>query len=161
MQTAEVKQAPWRFDHYFMPSVIFLGLVASLIEAARSPDPRMVAQGWIFGACMAIIGVWYMWMYVGQVPADEKRPYAEAVIKAGVGASMFWGIAGMLVGSATISFTTFCCCGVNGPFLQISNTTALMSGLSSAVTFAVVVLAADVVAVGLPWPVRFDGIARR
>ncbi len=98
MQTAEVKQTPWRFDHYFMPLVIFLGLVASVIEAAHSPDPRMVAQGWIFGTCMAIIGVWYMWMYVGQDPIDEKRPYAEAVVKAGVGASMFWGIAGMLVG---------------------------------------------------------------
>ena len=98
MQTAEVKRAPWRFDHYFMPLVIFLGLVASVIEAAHSPDSRMVAQGWIFGTCMAIIGVWYMWMYVGQDPMDEKRPYAEAVVKAGVGASMFWGIAGMLVG---------------------------------------------------------------
>jgi cytochrome c oxidase cbb3-type subunit 1 len=98
MQTAEAKQTPWRFDHYFMPLVIFLGLAASLIEAARSPDPRMVAQGWIFGTCMAIIGVWYMWMYAGREPLDEKRPYAEAVVKAGVGASMFWGIAGMLVG---------------------------------------------------------------
>jgi len=91
-------QTPWRFDHYFVPLVIFFGLVASLIEAARSPDPRMVAQGWIFGVCMAVTGVWYMWMYASRTPADEKQFYAEAVIKAGVGASMFWGIAGMLVG---------------------------------------------------------------
>ena len=102
MQLAEAGQtrphAPWRFDHYFAPLVIFLGLVASLIEAARSPDPRMVAQGWIFGVCMAITGVWYMWMYVGREPLDEKRQYAEGVIKAGVVASMLWGIAGMLVG---------------------------------------------------------------
>src|SRR4029078_427166 len=33
-----------------------------------------------------------------QTPADEKRQYAEAVVKAGVGASMFWGIVGILVG---------------------------------------------------------------
>jgi cytochrome c oxidase cbb3-type subunit 1 len=102
MQPAEVlqtrPQTPWRLDHYFVPLVIFFALVASLIEAARSPDPRMVAQGWIFGVCMAITGVWYMWMYAGRTPADEKQQYAEAVIKAGVGASMFWGIAGMLVG---------------------------------------------------------------
>ena len=38
--------APWRLDHYFVPLVIFLGLIASLIEAARSPDPLMVTQAW-------------------------------------------------------------------------------------------------------------------
>ena len=45
--------ATWRFDHYFVSAVLFLGLIASLVEAARSPDPRMVAQAWTFGACMA------------------------------------------------------------------------------------------------------------
>ena len=65
---------PTRFDHWFVPGVIFLGLLASLIEAARSPDPRMVVQAWTFGTCMAVIGVWYMWMYVGRTPADETRP---------------------------------------------------------------------------------------
>ena len=34
----------------------------------------------------------------GRVPADEKAQYADAVVKAGVIASVFWGIAGMLVG---------------------------------------------------------------
>src|SRR3954462_13264035 len=89
MQAAEARPTPWRFDHYFVPLVIFLGLVASLTEAARSPDSRMVVQAWTFGACMAVIGVWYMWMYAGRTPLDEKRQYADAVIKAGVGASMF------------------------------------------------------------------------
>jgi len=95
---AEVAQSPWRFDHFVVPLTIFLGLAASLAEAARSPDPRMVVQAWTFGACMAAIGVWYMWMYAGRTPDDEKQKYADAVVKAGVGASMFWGIAGMLVG---------------------------------------------------------------
>ena len=94
-QTAE---SPWRFDHYLVPLTIFWGLVAALIEAARSPDPRMVMQAWTFGACMAAFGVWYMRTYVGRTPADEKAAYADDVIKAGVWASVFWGIAGMLVG---------------------------------------------------------------
>ncbi len=94
----ETSQSPWRFDHYIVPLTIFLGLAASLAEAARSPDPRMVIQAWTFGACMAVTAVWYMWMYAGRTPIDEKRQYADAVVKAGVGASMFWGIAGMLVG---------------------------------------------------------------
>ena len=95
---AEATLKPWRFDHCFVPLVIFLGLVASLVEAVRSPDPLMVVQAWTFGVCMAVIGVWYTWMYAERSPADEKQLYADAVIKAGVGASMFWGIAGMLVG---------------------------------------------------------------
>src|SRR3954467_12385435 len=37
-------------------------------------------------------------MYVGRTPADERGQYADAVVKAGVVASMFWAIAGMLVG---------------------------------------------------------------
>jgi cytochrome c oxidase cbb3-type subunit 1 len=96
----EMTQAhtPWRFDHFFVPLIIFLGLAISVMEAAWSPDPRMDAQAWIFGACMAVMGVWYMWMYVGRTPLDESRPYADGVVKAGVVASMFWGIAGMLVG---------------------------------------------------------------
>jgi cytochrome c oxidase cbb3-type subunit 1 len=95
---AEATLKPWRFDHCFVPLVIFLGLVASLVEAVRSPDPLMVVQAWTFGVCMAVIGVWYTWMYAERSPADEKQLYADAVVKAGVGASMFWGIAGMLVG---------------------------------------------------------------
>jgi len=95
---AQVSESPWRFDHYFVPLVIVLGLLAALFEAAWSHDPRMVAQAWIFGACMAITGAWYLWMYVGRTPKDESQPYADDVVRAGVIASMFWGIAGMLVG---------------------------------------------------------------
>jgi len=97
---AQIGQAPWRIDHYFVSLVIFLGLLAAIIEAARSPDPRMVMQAWTFGACMAAFGAWYMKTYVGRTPADEKATYADAVIKAGVIASTFWGIVGMLVGVA-------------------------------------------------------------
>ena len=89
---------PWRFDHYLVPVTILFGLIAALIEAARSPDPRMVMQAWTFGACMAAFAVWYMRTYVGRAPAEEKALYADDVIKAGVWLSVFWGIAGMLVG---------------------------------------------------------------
>jgi cytochrome c oxidase cbb3-type subunit 1 len=95
---AKAIQPSWRFDHLLVPLILFFGLAAALVEAARSPDPRMVAQAWIFGTCMAALSAWYMWMYVGRVPADERRPFADDVVKAGVVASMFWGIAGMLVG---------------------------------------------------------------
>ena len=98
MQAETAIPARWRLDHYFAPAVIFLGLVAALVEVVRSPDPRMVMQAWTFGACMMALGCWYMWMYVGRTPVDEQRPYADGVVKAGVVAAMIWGIAGMLVG---------------------------------------------------------------
>ena len=96
--SSQTAAAPQRFDHVVVPVTIFLGLVAALVEAVRSPDPRMVMQAWTFGAAMAAMGVWYMWYYGGRVPADESRFYADDVIKAGVFASMFWGLAGMAVG---------------------------------------------------------------
>ena len=65
--------AKWRFDHYFVPAVLFLGLVASLIEAVRSPDPRMVAQAWTFGACMAAIAAWYMSVSYTHLTLPTKR----------------------------------------------------------------------------------------
>jgi len=94
----QATQPSSRFDHLLVPLILFFGLAASLIEAARSPDPRMVAQAWIFGTCMAALSAWYMWMYAGRTPADETKFFADDVVKAGVVASMFWGIAGMLVG---------------------------------------------------------------
>ena len=55
-------------------------------------------QAWTFAACMAGTEIWYLWYYGGRTPADEGTTYANDVVKAGVVASMFWGIAGMLVG---------------------------------------------------------------
>jgi cytochrome c oxidase cbb3-type subunit 1 len=99
MQTdATTPPLTWRFDHFFVPLVIILGLGISILEAAWSPDPRMDAQAWIFGTCIAAIGVWYMGRYVGRKPASETRVYEDDVVKAGVVASMFWGVVGMLVG---------------------------------------------------------------
>ena len=95
---AKRNEVPFRFDHFFIPLILFLGFVAAMIEAARSPDPAMAIQGWTFAACMAATGIWYMWMYSGRVPADDKTLYADGVIKAGVVASMFWAVVGMLVG---------------------------------------------------------------
>ncbi|MGZ5920519.1 MAG: cytochrome-c oxidase, cbb3-type subunit I [Rhizomicrobium sp.] len=91
-------ETPWRFDLTIIPIILLLGFVAAIIEVARSPDPAMVIQGWTFAACMALTGAWYLWMYAGRTPHDERGPYCDSVIKAGVVASVFWGIAGMAVG---------------------------------------------------------------
>jgi cytochrome c oxidase cbb3-type subunit 1 len=98
MKTQTEASAPWRFDIFLLPLIVGLGCCAGLIEAARSPDAAMVVQGWTFAVCMAALGCWYLWMYSGRQPADERGPYTDGVIKAGVVASVFWGVAGMLVG---------------------------------------------------------------
>ena len=91
-------EEPWRIDLMLIPSVLFLAFCAGIYEAAKSPDPRMVAQGWIFAACMAFTGIWYLRTFAGREPADERAFYADDVVRAGVIASMAWGIIGMLVG---------------------------------------------------------------
>ncbi|HEY0105562.1 MAG TPA: cytochrome-c oxidase, cbb3-type subunit I [Rhizomicrobium sp.] len=89
---------PFRFDLALLPLLLGAGFVAALIEAARSPDSAMVIQAWTFAACVLATGAFYLVNYGGGVPAEEKAGYRNAVVKAGVIAAMFWGIAGMLVG---------------------------------------------------------------
>jgi|HubBroStandDraft_2_1064218.scaffolds.fasta_scaffold148358_2 hypothetical protein len=97
MQTS-VSERPMRFDLVAIPTILLMGFLAAIVEAAKSPDPRMVIQAWTFAACMAATGIWYLIYYGDGIPADERDAYANNVVKAGVVASMFWGIAGMLVG---------------------------------------------------------------
>ena len=98
MQTQTDTPGSWRLDLVVLPIIVGLGFLAGLIEAARSPDPAMVVQGWTFAAAMAAVGCWYLWMYASRKTSDDRGPYTDSVIKAGVIASVFWGIAGMLVG---------------------------------------------------------------
>jgi cytochrome c oxidase cbb3-type subunit 1 len=87
-----------RLDLFIVPAMIAAGLFAAILEAAKSPDPRMVIQAWTFAACMAATAIFYLVNYGGGLPQDERSGYADNVVKAGVIASMFWGIAGMTVG---------------------------------------------------------------
>ncbi|MBI1329708.1 MAG: cytochrome-c oxidase, cbb3-type subunit I [Alphaproteobacteria bacterium] len=98
---------PMRLDLVLVPALLGLALVIGLIEAARSPDPLMVIQAWTFVACLAGVGIWFLKRYGGGVPADETGAYQNDVVKAGVIASMFWGIAGMLVGVIIASQLAF------------------------------------------------------
>src|SRR5688572_21563351 len=105
----QAAESPFRFDRFVLPIILGLGAFAGLIEAARAPEWAMQVQGWKFLTCMMGTGAWYLWMYDGRTPLDETRTYADGVVKAGVIASMFWGIAGMLVGviiALQLSFPT-------------------------------------------------------
>ncbi len=87
-----------RLDLAAIPALLVCALFVGVIEAAKSHDPLMVKQAWTFLGCIAVGGIWFLRRYAGGVPEDERGVYANDIIKAGVVASMFWGIAGMLVG---------------------------------------------------------------
>ena len=90
--------ATWRPDLTILPSLVLLGFLAGMAEAAKSPDPAMAMQGWIFAGCMFFVGSWYLWRYASRIPRGERETYDNAVVKAGVIASVFWGVVGMAVG---------------------------------------------------------------
>jgi len=87
-----------RLDLWLVPFLLFLSLLAGLIEAAASPDPPMVTQAWTFLACIGAASIWFIRRYALGAPDDERGAYANDVIKAGVVASLFWAIAGMTAG---------------------------------------------------------------
>ena len=89
---------PWRLDLLLIPIILVLGFTAGLLEAGMSHDPAMSIQGATFAICMGVVMIWYLWTYGYRTPPDELEPYNNAVVRAGVIASMFWGIAGFLVG---------------------------------------------------------------
>ena len=72
----------------------------ALIVSVRTDDPAMAGQAGLFAAMSAVLvfvtGMWAGTL-VGRNPFDETE-YENTLIKYGVFASMFWGIAGLLVG---------------------------------------------------------------
>lgn len=87
-----------RLDLFAVPALLFFFLFLAFVVAARTSDPLMSIQAWTFMAGVAGVIIWLVNRYGDGIPADDTSVYANDVIKAGVVASMFWGIAGMLVG---------------------------------------------------------------
>ncbi len=81
---------------------LLVGVVAlgALIIAANAADPMMAAHAWLFFFLtvggLLITGLW-AGARNGRNPFDPAF-YEDTIVKFGVAASMFWGIAGFLVG---------------------------------------------------------------
>lgn len=79
---------------------VFLAIAAvlALLIGARAVDPLMQFHSYIFLAAF-VLGGFALGTYVyNGSAAEDKSGYQNAVVKAGVFASMFWGLAGFLVG---------------------------------------------------------------
>lgn len=87
---------------YVAGLLLVLGSVAGVLLMARASDPVMELHGFLF-ALFGVAGVfWLIARHYGRAPiaardSHEVR-YADAVIRAGVVASMFWAVVGLLVG---------------------------------------------------------------
>ncbi len=74
-------------------------LVASVAGAANAVDAQFAVHAWIFAiAALASLAGLLIWHEEGEQKGFDKTYYEEGVVKAGIVATMFWGIAGFLVG---------------------------------------------------------------
>jgi cytochrome c oxidase cbb3-type subunit 1 len=96
------------------PSTITVGLimtavlVAAVAGAANAVDARFGAHAWIFAiAAFAALAALLIWHESGEQKVFDKTYYEEGVVKAGIVATMFWGIAGFLVGLVIALQLTF------------------------------------------------------
>jgi len=87
-----------RFDLFAVPALFIVFLFLGFVVVTQTPDPVMSIQAWTFMAGVGATLIWLVRRYGGGIPADDISPYANDIVKAGVIVSMFWGLAGMLVG---------------------------------------------------------------
>ncbi len=98
MTTATAK-AEWRIDALAIFIIMALGVFYTLWGAAHATDRAFAVQMWTaFAAFMAGGGLLTYVIARGKGASETPSKYENGVIKAGVFASMFWGIAGFLVG---------------------------------------------------------------
>ena len=97
--TASVKREEL---HAFSDGAALLGVVVCAVIgfawAAAGRDPGIVLVGSILMIAAAMSGVYLLDRFRGKASPVDETGYADGVIRAGVIATVFWGIAGFLVG---------------------------------------------------------------
>jgi cytochrome c oxidase cbb3-type subunit 1 len=74
-----------------------IGAILALLVVARTAEPAMAVHGWIFLAAF-LVGPFLLVNYLERPAAAANGAYEDGVVRAGVIATVFWGIAGFLVG---------------------------------------------------------------
>ncbi len=82
-------------DVMLLAAGLFVGVLSAVFTAARTADPLMSAHAMMFLAAF-VAGAFALAQYVST--PREAGPYDFGVVRAGVIASVFWGLAGFLVG---------------------------------------------------------------
>jgi cytochrome c oxidase cbb3-type subunit 1 len=98
-QHSDEPSAPLPLDSIGVGLLLSVTAALALFAAAHTADPTFRVHMYIF---LAGLVVWLLGLVVGATNAKaeqlEKTRYMDAIVKAGVFASMFWGLAGLLVG---------------------------------------------------------------
>jgi cytochrome c oxidase cbb3-type subunit 1 len=94
VQSQNIASSDPRWDLYFIPFLIGVFALLAFAVMARTDDPLMSMQAWTFMVGLAVFALWLMGRYADGAPAEDSAPYANDIVKAGVIASMIWGIAG-------------------------------------------------------------------
>ncbi|NNE22501.1 MAG: cytochrome-c oxidase, cbb3-type subunit I, partial [Rhizobiales bacterium] len=82
-----------------MLPVYGIGFLAALLAAAKAHDGLFAAHAWIVAiACIVAIIATARRSKLPAEPQGEAETYLDGVVRAGVVATIFWGIAGFLVG---------------------------------------------------------------
>ncbi len=76
-----------------------LGVIIALLAAAKAHDSLFAIHAWIFAIAgtIGIVVTAKRFKFAGDAPVDDTA-YFDSVIQAGAIATLFWGIAGFLVG---------------------------------------------------------------
>ena len=78
-------------------AILIAGILYALFAMAKAADPLMAFHGMIFLSAF-LIGGFALVVHLSSGKTFDRSTYESGVIKAGVFASVFWGIAGFLVG---------------------------------------------------------------
>jgi cytochrome c oxidase cbb3-type subunit 1 len=97
--TSPTRHPDSRIDALFIGAIIVLGIFYALWGVAHATDRAFAIQMWTALAAFVVGGVMLVQVLGrGARAPDLNSRYENGVVKAGVFASMFWGIAGFLVG---------------------------------------------------------------
>jgi len=88
--------------HAFTDGAALLAAAATIcvgfVWAVAGKDPGIILHGCLFVVASAMAAVYLLDRFRGKAPPPEETGYADGVIRAGVIATIFWGLAGFLVG---------------------------------------------------------------
>ena len=86
------------FDFVVAAILLGIGALISVTATGLTPDPLFRAQGYIYTVAFTLaLGVMTVKLAAGGFE-DQSSRYSDGVIRAGVIATMFWAVVGMLVG---------------------------------------------------------------
>ena len=87
-----------RLDLFAVPALFFLFLFLAFAIAVKTTDHLMSIQMATFMVGFSITLLWMIRRYATGIPASDNETYENDIVKFGVVAALFWGVAGMLVG---------------------------------------------------------------